>query len=242
MLKYSQYNEAVFKSTLQYHSKLNPKLWVDNKLDPQVRARLLEIARVWQKFSNIENAHIVDIILTGGNANYNYTPLSDLDVHLVVDYAKMDCKGTLLMDYFMAKKSLWASTHSTIRVKGYPVELFAEDKTNKPKQGQGVYSLMKGNWIQEPLMLKLNFKKDELLAQKVEFFKQQIENAINGKQSDSVVEALKDKIRTMRGAAIQKGGEFSFENLVFKELRNRGLVDRLSNYLKSKQDKRLSLS
>lgn len=242
MLKYQDFNEAVFKSTLQYHSKLNPKLWSNNILDSQVRTRLLEIARVWQKFANIENAHIIDIILTGGNANYNYTPYSDLDVHLVVDYGKMDCNGMLLMDYFMAKKALWASTHSSIRVKGYPVELFAEDKTSKPKQGQGVYSLLKGKWIQEPLMLKLNFKKDDLLAQKVEFYKQQIENAIKGKQSDEIVEKLKDKIRTMRGAAIQKGGEFSFENLVFKELRNRGLVDRLSNYLKANQDKRLSLS
>lgn len=242
MINFQGFNEAVFKTTLQYHSKLNPKLWSDNTLDSQVRTRLLEIARVWQKFANIENSHVNDIILTGGNANYNYTPFSDLDVHLVVDYAKMDCNGMLLMDYFMAKKALWASTHASIRVKGYPVELFAEDKTSKPKQGQGVYSLMKGKWIQEPLMLKLNFQKDELLAQKVEFYKQQIENAIKGKQSDEIVEKLKDKIRTMRGAAIQKGGEYSFENLVFKELRNRGLVDRLSNYIKSKQDKKLSLA
>jgi hypothetical protein len=45
----------------------------------------------------------------------------------------------------------------------------------------------------------------------------------------------------MRAAAIQRGGEFSFENLVFKELRNRGLITRLSNYLKTQQDKQLSL-
>ena len=45
----------------------------------------------------------------------------------------------------------------------------------------------------------------------------------------------------MRAAAIQQGGEFSFENLVFKELRNRGYMDKLSNYLKANKEKQLSL-
>ena len=234
-------NEAVSKITLQYHRQLNPKIWTDDKLDVSVRTKLLEIAGVWQKFANIQNMHVLDIILTGGNANYNYTPQSDLDVHLVVDYNKMSCGDTLLMDYFMAKKSLWAATHSTIRVKGYPVELFAEDKTSKPKQGQGVFSLKNNKWIQKPELVVLNFKKDDLLAQKVEFYARQIDNVVKGKQDQETASALNDRIRSMRSAAIQRGGEFSFENLVFKELRNRGLITRLSNYLKTQQDKQLSL-
>ena len=227
-------NEAVSKITLQYHRQLNPKIWTDDKLDVSVRTKLLEIAGVWQKFANIQNMHVLDIILTGGNANYNYTPQSDLDVHLVVDYNKMSCGDTLLMDYFMAKKSLWAA-------KGYPVELFAEDKTSKPKQGQGVFSLKNNKWIQKPELVVLNFKKDDLLAQKVEFYARQIDNVVKGKQDQETASALNDRIRSMRSAAIQRGGEFSFENLVFKELRNRGLITRLSNYLKTQQDKQLSL-
>jgi hypothetical protein len=45
----------------------------------------------------------------------------------------------------------------------------------------------------------------------------------------------------MRNAAISKGGEFSFENLVYKELRNQGYLDKLSVYAKTRQDKKLSL-
>ena len=45
----------------------------------------------------------------------------------------------------------------------------------------------------------------------------------------------------MRAASIAKGGEFSFENLVFKELRNRGYLDKMNRYEQSLKDKALSL-
>lgn len=241
MESFSLFNEAVVKSTLQYHRTLNQKIWEGQKLRGDVRAKLLEIARVWQKFANIENNNITDIVLTGGNANFNYTKQSDLDVHLVIDYSKVTCDEAIVKDYFMSKKSLWAANHTHIRVKGYPVELFAEDKHSKPKAGQGVYSLLKGRWIQEPKFVKMNFSKDTLLAQKVDFYKKQIDNMVSGKQSIQSADNLKNKLRAMRGAAIELGGEFSFENLVFKELRNSGYMDKLTDYLKQDKEKQLSL-
>ena len=45
----------------------------------------------------------------------------------------------------------------------------------------------------------------------------------------------------MRGDSIAQGGEFAFGNLVFKELRNAGYLDKLSDYDKSRKDKALSL-
>ena len=241
MQTFQQYNESLTKTTLQYHRVLNPKFWNGKTLDSKVRVKLLEIARVWAKFANIENNNIIDIVLTGGNANYNYTRQSDLDIHLIIDYDKVSCDDVIVMDYFMAKKALWAANHSNIKVLGYPVELFAEDKRAKPRPGQGVFSLLKNRWVQEPKFVKMNFAKDTLLAQKVEFYVKEIDNMVKGKQSLGAANSLKDKIRSMRGAAIQAGGEFSFENLVFKELRNRGYLDKLSNYLKKNQERELSL-
>ena len=241
MENFSTFSEATVKSTLQYHRTLNPKLWTNNKLDTNVRSKLLEIARVWTKFANIENNNIIDIVLTGGNANYNYTKQSDLDVHIIIDYEKVSCDDVIVMDYFMSKKSLWAANHTNIRVKGYPVELFAEDKRAKPRAGQGVYSLLKNRWVQEPKLVSMNFKTDTLMLQKVEFYMKEIDNMVKGKQSVAAAGNLKDRLRQMRGAAIQQGGEFSFENLVFKELRNRGYMDKLANYLKSNKEKQLSL-
>ena len=241
MQTFQQYLESVTKSTLQYHRTLNPKFWSENKLNDKVRQKLLQIARVWAKFANIESNNIIDIVLTGGNANYNYTKQSDLDVHLIIDYEKVSCEEELVKDYFMAKKALWAANHKDITVLGFPVELFAEDKRSKTPVGQGVFSLLKNRWIQEPKFAKINFAKDSLLAQKVEFYMKEIDNMVKGKQNIEAATNLKDKIRSMRGASIQTGGEFSFENLVFKELRNRGYLDKLSDYLKKNQERELSL-
>ena len=69
----------------------------------------------------------------------------------------------------------------------------------------------------------------------------EIDNMVAGKQSISAANDLKDRLRTMRAAAIEQGGEFSFENLVFKDLRNRGYLNKLSNYLTLNKEKQLSL-
>ena len=45
----------------------------------------------------------------------------------------------------------------------------------------------------------------------------------------------------MRKAALAGGDEFSFDNLVFKALRNDGVLDRMNKYIRSLKDKELSL-
>ncbi len=55
-------------------------------------------------------------------------------------------------------------------------------------------------------------------------------------------EKLKEKLRDMRASSIQRGGEFAVENLVFKELRNRGYLDKLSNHLRNLKVVSLSLN
>ena len=49
------------------------------------------------------------------------------------------------------------------------------------------------------------------------------------------------RIQTFLQGVIAKGGEFSFENLVFKELRNRGYLDKINKYEQGLKDKALSL-
>ena len=55
------------------------------------------------------------------------------------------------------------------------------------------------------------------------------------------VRDLKAKLRDMRAASIADGGEFGFENLVFKELRNRGYLDKMNKYELTMKDQELSL-
>lgn len=233
---------VIEETTLEYHSELNPKIWDTNhKLRADVRGKLLQIAEAWRMFAKIPLNKVQTIILTGGNANYNYTSASDLDVHLVVDRNNFNVDRELVDEYLQDKKTLWTLTHPDISVHGYPVELYAQDAIDVPHYGQGVYNLMDDEWVQAPEKLNLDFSKDRLLQQKVNEYKALIDHLIASKADKDSVDVVKDKIKNMRGAAIQKGGEFSFENLVFKDLRNQGYLDKLSDYERTSMDKALSL-
>ena len=56
-----------------------------------------------------------------------------------------------------------------------------------------------------------------------------------------LAEKLLDKIKKMRKAGLAEGGEFSVENLVFKKLRDNGIIERLMKVKKQEYDKKLSL-
>ena len=68
-----------------------------------------------------------------------------------------------------------------------------------------------------------------------------IDKLIDQQADSDAIDTLKDRIKSMRGDSIAQGGEFAFGNLVFKELRNSGYLDKLSDYDKTRKDKALSL-
>ena len=237
-----QFDLQETKISLEYHNELNTKLWNGFKLKPEVREKLLEFGYAWSDFAKIPRSYILDIIMTGGNANYNYTAKSDIDVHIVMDRYAF-APGTpreLIDEYFQDKKVLWTLTHN-INILGYSLEPYAQDNVDRYPANQGVYSLSRDRWIQFPNKGSYNFKDDPGLKRKVLFYKRMIDQAIKDKMDIDSIRDIKAKIRNMRGAAIQKGGEFSFENLVFKELRNRGYLDKMNRYEQSLKDKSLSL-
>ena len=239
--KFSRFKE---ETTLEYHDTLNPKIWQDAKLKSEIKGKLLQIADAWRDFAKIHPDIITDIILTGGNANYNYTPQSDLDLHLIINRGEFNgsmIDRAFVDEYLQDKKILWTLTHSGINIYGYPVELYAQDINDQPHSGQGVYSVMHDHWIQEPEYLNLNFESDPNLQDKVDFYKDMIDKLIDQQADSDSIDTLKERIKSMRGDSIAQGGEFAFGNLVFKELRNAGYLDKLSDYDKSRKDKALSL-
>jgi len=230
--------------TLRYHKKLNIKFWEEYEdisfLRPEVRDKLLQIGYRWADFAKIPPEAIKDIILVGGNANYNYTRFSDLDLHLVVDKTQIADCPELLDDYLRDKKKLWALVHD-IKIYSHPVELYAQDENDPLPANQGVYSVMDNEWVMEPRRAEVNLS-DPLLLRKVRAMVEKIDDLIENEADDpDVLRKLQKKIRNMRASAIQQGGEFALENLVFKELRNRGYLDKLSNHIKHLEDTNLSL-
>lgn len=225
--------------TLRYHDQLNSKLWEGDKLKPEVREKLVEIGNAWAEFSSIPQEAIKDMILVGGNANFNYTDFSDIDLHLLVDKDDMPDCPDLLDDYLKDKKQLWSLSHD-ISIYGHDVELYAQDVNAEFPANQGVYSLTQDNWMVPPTKQEVNFD-DPNLIRKIGDYVNKINGLIDSNAEDESFKKLKKKFADMRKAGIKKAGEFSQENLIFKELRNKGYLDRMNQYIKSKEDEKLSL-
>jgi hypothetical protein len=131
-------------------------------------------------------------------------------------------------DKLYEKKVSWTASHKDLKIAGYPLEFYAaNDKDHFPK-GQGVYSILENRWLIVPKHLDhLDILRDPKVIDKINHYVKYIRTLLKS-GTDEQIKAFKDKLHTMRGAGLQHGGEFSVENIVYKDLRNRGLLDKLN--------------
>ena len=225
--------------TLKFTEILNPMFWVGDSLKTEVNEALMKFAEAFAAYVDLDERAIVDVLLLGGNAGYNYTQYSDLDVHIVVDPKFIpDCEPDLLDQYYMDKKTLWELTHN-ITIYGVKAEPYIERPKVTRKKSQGVYSLMKKTWIQEPEKVEGEVEEKEI-EKKVNNFKTKIDAFIKNENVDGLRELVK-KLRDSRSVSLQKYGEYGFENMVFKELRNQGYIDKVRTVVVNLKSKNLSL-
>lgn len=225
------------KSNVAYHTQLNPAVWDGTEMEDEVRYALLKIAKIFIGYLEIENFRVIDVVLTGSLANYNYTKFSDFDLHVVTDYADLQCDD-IAEAFYRAKKQIWNDAHD-ITVHGHEVELYVED-INEPPVSAGVFSVLKNEWIETPNYSEPVIDKPAINA-KVKVLIQEIEKAIATADDPEDIHRVTAKIRKMRRAGLDANGEFAVENLAFKVLRNLGYIDKLSTAYHQQQDKDLSV-
>jgi hypothetical protein len=168
ILRFSEYLSESLQ-TLQYHDVLNPDLWDGFELKDVVRQKLLEIGDEWSHWAKLPLHAIKDYIFVGGNANFNYTPQSDVDLHILIDSKVIADCPEFIEDYFNDKKDLWKLKHD-ISIYGHPVEIYAQDINNKIPENQGVYSLTKNEWLSKPVHLDIDHMKDDAVLYLDAFF------------------------------------------------------------------------
>lgn len=238
-------NESVNESIntkLAYHRELNPALWENEELKPDVKLALAKIANKFSEYLDVKQIRIIDYIITGSNCGYNYTSQSDLDLHVLVDTTNLG-ENPLIEPFLKAKKSLWNSGHD-ITVKGFNVELYAEDVNDEANKlvATGVYSLLNDAWVKKPTYEAVTID-DQAVQAKAEGIMQQIDMLVNNasETDQAEIDNLWDHIRRMRRAGLEKEGEFSIENLAFKAVRNNNYFDKLRDYERNREDEDLTL-
>ena len=214
------------------NKRLNPKIWVDGELKPDVTAKLKEIALAFEEFIGIE-LDVVDYTITGSNANYTWNEYSDLDLHLIIPGIPTEEQKEL----FNAKKALWGEQHD-IRIKGLPVECYVQGQ-DEPHHSTGVYSIADNQWLVEPKKTKPEVD-DAAVTAKKDSLVHDVQTAMLSNDLDNI-RKIKDKITKMRKAGLERAGEWSTENLVFKLLRNQGIIDRIAEKIRELEDQELSL-
>lgn len=234
-------------SSFYVQDSLNPKIWdeVDGQytMKPEIREKLLEIAEEFVSFLGID-IFVQDVTMTGSLANYNWSEFSDVDLHIMYDFKESGDKSDLLQELFKIKKTLFNSTHN-ITIKGFDVELYVQDTTEQ-HISSGVFSVLYDEWINEPSKTEVVIDEKQLKS-KVENWMEKIDNVMDEVEDEDLEDALffidnlKDKLKEYRNAGLEKTGEYSYENLVFKFLRRNGYIQKLFDFTNELVDKRLSL-
>lgn len=232
--------------SLYYRDELNPKIFANNIMIPQVRNKLIQSSKDFleemTRGMTDQNIDLVvkDIMLVGSNASYNYSDFSDLDIHILYDTENLgdNLSKFFAKEYFEAFRRLFNQSHD-IKIYDLPVEFYAED-INSNGVYNGRYSILNDAWIQFPDKNRVEINSTEVEA-KYDLYKSDIDSCISATGGYETAIDLYKKLFKMRRTALQSGGEFCTENLAFKRLRNDGSITKLRDYIRNEHDKELSV-
>ena len=213
-------------SRLVMRDQLCPNFWKDEKLNKDIRKKLLEIAKDFAEGTPIED-RIEDITLTGSMAGYNYYDGSDVDLHILVDFQDDD---EVIKDLMNALRINWNNSHD-IFIFGHEVEIYVQD-SNEKHYSSGVFSLIDNKWLQKPSKEDVQIdtaaivKKAQGLSDEIDAIGDKFREQKYQESYDSV-QRLRKKLKNMRSAGLEDEGIYSIENLAFKLLRNSGQIGKL---------------
>jgi predicted nucleotidyltransferase len=227
-----------------YKETLNSNFWNREKFDNKVRNKILKIVDNFVKESEM-NIPVLDVRLTGSLANYTYNKYSDLDIHIVTHFQEINKDKKIVKDALDGKRFVWNLRHN-IFIRGHEIELYFEDK-DEEHIASGIYSLKNDTWVRKPKYNPPGGIDVGELKEKETFYTDLVNRLYQRlgetAQKDELklihnkAKKIKDKIVKIRGEALKNEGEFALENLLFKKLRNTGIIERIINVINLSYDK-----
>jgi len=222
-----------------YHNSLCPDIWDEYyQLTPEIRLTLLKIAKEFYKKTKFE-APILDIYFMGSLASFNWNAESDIDVHVVIDLENLKMPTETAEKMAKLVGSQWNSEHEII-IKKHKVEMNIQSITAEKPYVNGIYSLIKNQWIKRPSKQNSNSINTPNIQVKYNGMKKYILDTITTQDLEKLKE-VKDYLDAFRQYGLDNGGELSVENITYKLLRTKGIIQKLKDAITNLHDKQLSI-
>lgn len=233
--------EEVDLSSFKKMGRLNPKIWKDGELNPKIRLKLLDIADDFWDTVGVSWVKPKDYILVGSMCGYNWSEFSDIDLHVLIDFSKVDKRSEFVKEYFNLKKNEWNNKHTKLEILGYSLEVYIQD-INEPNASNGVYSLEKNKWLKVPseeATKPIGPEKYEIKDRAAEIMTA-FDNLVDeynttddlykiekiGERNDRIL----DSVNQARKNGLKKSGEMSVGNIIYKVLRRSGYLDKMHKF------------
>lgn len=204
-----------------------------------VRDALLDV--VGEFVSRLEDPRllkILDITLVGSNASYNYTEHSDIDLHIIVNLKQISQSCPEILGQLFNSERIRFNQEYDIEIKDIPVEVYVED-VNSNTNSSGIYSILYDDWIKYPQYVDTE---DIDLEPDLSDVIEKVSEALVAYDYSSSVELLINNLYLMRKDSLSREGESGKGNLIFKEVRNRGLLDDLKDKYLELRSKELTIN
>lgn len=227
----------IIREAYEVHDTLNSKLFdlKTNKLKQDVLQKLSEIYEEFLKQIDPLTLSVVDVQFVGSNAGYNYNENSDIDLHLIVNFDLNYIDNELLQSIYNDKKNDFNKKYD-LELYDIPVEVYIED-IKSMNASSGVYSILRNEWVKEPEPIEYEVPDYSKEAKET---KTKVNEVLKSKDPQLIEDTI-NGIYMSRKIGLATEGEMSIGNLVFKELRNDGLLDGLRNKYYELRSNELSL-
>ena len=223
-----------------YHNNLCSDLWDEfYKLNSDIRLNLLKIAKDFYEKTKFE-APILDIYFMGSMASFNWNAESDIDIHVVIDLKKLNMPEETAEKMAKLVGSQWNSEHD-ILIKNHKVEMNIQSLTAEKPYVNGIYSLIKNQWVKKPSKQNPNAIDTPTIQLKYNGMKKYILDTIATGDREKL-KAAKDYIDAFRQYGLDNDGELSSENIAYKLLRTKGIIKKLKDAITDLYDIQLSIN
>jgi hypothetical protein len=214
-------------SLIKFNKELNPNIFKNEKLKPEVRKVLIRIFNYFMTLIDT-NAVIDSVVITGSIVNYNYNKFSDVDLHILIndnDYNSLE-EYNQVYELLTTKSKLWNYEHENLKLYGHNIEIYIQEY-NEPHRSSGIYDLISDKWVIKPNKISKDMDKD--------YLKNKLENIVNKIEvilkTDDInkLENFIDDLKKYRKKGLKSEGEYSYENIIYKYIKYLGYMQKLTD-------------